>query len=206
MEQIMKDQIICNNHVFTRAEFVALCVECGSQAKIAERLGCKSRTPVRTAIKKYFPNLRPGATLKIALLESEGLAECSVCSEIKTIEENFYKSVSKPRGIESACVSCDKERYARDKDWKNVQKKGYYENNKELFIEKSRHRQLAKKNRTPAWADRAAIKEIYKNCPEGHHVDHVIPLQGKTVSGLHVETNLQYLTAEENLKKGNKFK
>ena len=58
---------------------------------------------------------------------------------------------------------------------------------------------------TPAWADRDAIREIYKNTPEGHHVDHIIPLRGKNVSGLHIAENLQYLPALENMKKGNKI-
>ena len=49
------------------------------------------------------------------------------------------------------------------------------------------------------------IAEIYRNCPDNFHVDHIIPLNGKNVSGLHTASNLQYLPATENLKKSNKY-
>jgi len=67
-----------------------------------------------------------------------------------------------------------------------------------------RRRQAAKLNRTPPWADQDAIREFYVRCPPGHEVDHVIPLRGDLASGLHVETNLQILLAEENRLKGNR--
>jgi hypothetical protein len=66
-------------------------------------------------------------------------------------------------------------------------------------------RRTAKIQRTPAWADLDKIAKVYKDCPPGMTVDHVIPLRGKLVSGLHVHNNLQYLTPSENAKKKNKF-
>lgn len=66
-------------------------------------------------------------------------------------------------------------------------------------------RRAAKLNRTPPWADLEAIEQFFVDRPEGYHGDHEIPLQGELVSGLHVLKNLQYLTAAENLSKGNKF-
>lgn len=66
-------------------------------------------------------------------------------------------------------------------------------------------RRCAKLQRTPIWSDLVAITEVYENCPEGYHVDHVIPLQGKTVCGLHVLENLQYLPMIENCRKSNIF-
>ena len=63
----------------------------------------------------------------------------------------------------------------------------------------------AKLQRIPAWADLGAIQFFYECCPAGCHVDHIIPLQGKTVSGLHVENNLQWLPAAINCGKGNRI-
>jgi hypothetical protein len=70
----------------------------------------------------------------------------------------------------------------------------------------SRLREIAEIRQRPIWANLKKIMEIYVNRPEGYHVDHIIPLRGKTVSGLHVESNLQYLPALENMKKHNTFK
>ena len=66
-------------------------------------------------------------------------------------------------------------------------------------------RRADKLNATPKWANLEKIKEKYKNCPKGYHVDHYFPLQGKNVCGLHVENNLQYLPANKNISKGNKL-
>lgn len=66
-------------------------------------------------------------------------------------------------------------------------------------------RRAAKLKATPKFADDATIREIYLNCPPGMHVDHIVPLQGREVCGLHVEWNLQYLPGSENCRKSNKL-
>jgi len=72
-------------------------------------------------------------------------------------------------------------------------------------LAETRARQAAQIRRTPPWVDLKAIRDFYENCPAGHEVDHIIPLRGKTVSGLHVLDNLQYLPKVENRLKGNRF-
>lgn len=73
-------------------------------------------------------------------------------------------------------------------------------------------RRAAEMQRTPVWADPDRIEEIYKTAADvsaetgiPHHVDHVMPLQGKNVSGLHHQDNLLIVPGAENLSKGNRF-
>ena len=70
-------------------------------------------------------------------------------------------------------------------------------------------RRAAKLNASPSWVtkeEQDVIKELYKQAQEqGMHVDHIVPLQGKTVCGLHVLANLQLLSPTDNLSKSNKF-
>jgi len=81
----------------------------------------------------------------------------------------------------------------------------YNLNNRNLLTALEAKRRAAKLKATPKFANLKKIREIYKNCPKGYHVDHIIPLQGKEVCGLHVEWNLQYLTKSANSSKSNKL-
>ena len=56
-------------------------------------------------------------------------------------------------------------------------------------------------------AELAEVQGLYDFCRifKGFEVDHIVPLNGKTVSGLHVLANLRVLPVSENRSKGNKF-
>lgn len=94
----------------------------------------------------------------------------------------------------------------------NVYLRQHYAANRDMYAAKVGKRRAARVNATPAWADLKAIREFYRRAKEmteatgiRHVVDHVIPLQGKTVCGLHVHTNLQVIPEKENLTKFNRL-
>jgi hypothetical protein len=76
-------------------------------------------------------------------------------------------------------------------------------------------RYASQTNGTPAWLTRAQKQQIlqfYKRAAQmtrdlgmKYEVDHIVPIRGRIVCGLHVPWNLQILTRSENAKKHNKF-
>lgn len=112
------------------------------------------------------------------LLSSIEHKYCNSCGEIKSYNL-FSTRVDKKDGKQSQCRAC--------------------------LVSASAYYKLELINRVPGWADIPTIDSIYKNCPEGYHVDHIVPLKGVLVCGLHVVENLQYLTAHDNISKHNKY-
>jgi hypothetical protein len=78
------------------------------------------------------------------------------------------------------------------------------------FLNKS-----ARRSSTPDWltkADRAEIEGLAQFCRvmrsitgNEYHIDHIVPIRGDGVCGLHVPWNLQAVPATENLRKSNKL-
>lgn len=106
--------------------------------------------------------------------------------------------------------------------WNHVNKstiqakaKIYLANNPAKFRAKTAKRRSAILMRTPHWSSELndlIIQEAYalsetrtRMTGVKWHVDHIIPLQGKRVSGFHVGINLQVITAKQNLLKANKY-
>ena len=98
-----------------------------------------------------------------------------------------------------------KDKYEERKEFNSLRNKKHYLDNKGYYKDKSNKRRAIKLRAIPKFANLNKIKEIYKNCPKGYHVDHIIPLNNPIVCGLHVEWNLQYLSAKDNCSKGNKL-
>ena len=99
-----------------------------------------------------------------------------------------------------------RERREQNREEYNAYMREYHQKNKEhrtKYINAHRRGKITKA--TPTWANKKEIRKFYIECPEGYHVDHIIPIHGKYVSGLHVLNNLQYLPAKENLQKSNKL-
>ena len=95
-----------------------------------------------------------------------------------------------------------------------TRKAEYAKNNCDVINAAVARRKAAKLMRTPKWLDQTFIKEIeftytwcaaLRSCGLNYHVDHVVPLQGETVSGLHVPWNLQVIPASENIRKRNRW-
>jgi hypothetical protein len=113
----------------------------------------------------------------------------------------------------SAWYAVNKERHKEMRDNWRKENKGRIRKvnevwraaNLKLCVSYTQAYNARKKRAMPAWAISKEIEDFYRACPEGHQVDHVIPLRGKTVSGLHVVNNLQYLPGVENNKKGNRY-
>jgi hypothetical protein len=106
-------------------------------------------------------------------------------------------------------------RYHKKKEWNANRKRVYKSATKHLTNASASKRRAALLQRIPIWQtefDELKIKCIYsvaamlsKVNNEPWTVDHIIPLQGKIVSGLHVPSNLQLMRARENEAKRNKY-
>lgn len=151
---------------------------------------------------------------------------CKKCETEKELTE-FVKHAKSPGGYRALCKVCKRleskthyaangrkrqpydsefeaKYYQENRERIRQTQREYYRNNKHVFKEACMARKAGLKRATPPWADRDALRSIYKNCPKGMHVDHIHPLNGKESCGLHVPWNLQYLTPEQNMKKSNK--
>lgn len=126
------------------------------------------------------------------------------CLTCEKIDHKLFSKQYRERHPDKEKASCKTFR-ENNREWCNNYNREYRRLHPECRRAPQAKRRAAKLNATPIWADFKKINQIYLECPIGYVVDHEIPLQGRNVCGLHVETNLKYLTHSDNSKKSNRF-
>lgn len=200
-------------------------IDCWSQNNISdwEYYSYFDRHGVGIAYRKIFNNVISkdkgnGEPWRNYILRIYDYKYCYECNNLLSIDK-FNLNKSRKSGLDNRCKKCASEyhqiHHQKNKDYINSKHRDHYYNNKEYYINKDAKRRAVKLNAIPSWYNKdmdLEIKNIYAekdklNKESGiiYHVDHIIPLCGKNVCRLHIPDNLQVITAEQNLQKGNKF-
>lgn len=105
--------------------------------------------------------------------------------------------------------------YHENKEIHDGYKKKWIKNNSYKSAFYAAARRVIKANATPSWLKQtdyefmevayAMAKIMTEKTGQKHHVDHIDPLNGKEVCGLHVPLNIRVILAKENLAKGNRL-
>lgn len=164
--------------------------------------------------------------------QSQGAKLCLKCQKTKTLGD-FYFRKGKPRSPCKDCtkekVFCyyysnlEKQKEKHKIWWKRVGKhkdrsayqREYHQKNKHRYAAVQSKRRASEISATPSWLTEEHFKEIeYKYSlarelssitGEPYEVDHIVPLRGKNVCGLHAPWNLQVLPRDLNRIKGNRY-
>lgn len=187
LENILLERFPNRNINSSKVTFEKLLSVISKQDYNLKEIGLSSAGGISNFISRLFPD-KPKNSSKLCnwLLSTKGLKNCPCCDLVKP-QDSFYTNSNRYGGLNPNCKKC------------------HHTNLKDYFRASSSAYKAAKLERIPKWADLNIIEDFYSKCPEGYEIDHIIPLQGINVSGLHVIDNLQYLTISDNREKSNKF-
>jgi hypothetical protein len=149
---------------------------------------------------------------------------CKAC-KLQYQRSNANRTVVTKRYYEANKVACNARSVAsqqKKRDYYNLKMREWVAANKERHlqtrranysansaadIERVRRRKSRIRSAPLSIAELAEVQGLHMFCRlfVGFEVDHIVPLNGKTVSGLHVPCNLQVLTIAANRSKGNKL-
>ena len=146
-----------------------------------------------------------------------GHAESKVCKTcfLEKTHFEFHKDSRVKDGLASKCKECYKEYYRNNTETIKKTQKKWFQANLDRHCASQQKRRASKLNATPSWLtfeQEQEIKNFYwlakdlkSFTGEKYEVDHIVPLKGKTVCGLHVPWNLQVLPEDLNRQKNSAF-
>ena len=130
-------------------------------------------------------------------------------------EKTLVRTAKRYAEKRSECLAQMSVYYQSQKEKKQKYGREHYAKNKALYLSNVSERKEHIKRATPIWFDEAhrfAIREAYKLASEREQttgipwdIDHVIPLRGKLVCGLHVMENIAVIPRKENNAKRAKY-
>ena len=163
------------------------------------------------AIERMQQEYRNKAAQERENMVAKGSKVCSACKEERPLSHYHIRTRKRKDGF-----SCYKIPYSSCKTCRNVDKR-YYEktpNGRDCKRKRSALHRKQHKKATPKWLTQEHKKqiidtyELMRDCRtvtgEDYHVDHIVPLNGENICGLHVPWNLQVLPAYINIAKSNK--
>lgn len=175
--------------------------------KTCAATNCKQPVLAKNLCSKCYYRVKRGGTPELSKKQQMALRTCEIEGCLKTHKANGLCNMHSARKHRHGDPNYINTRCNRDGNTKERRANYYNKWLKANWPDQKAYRAARKtrvKQATPAWADLVAIERFYRNRPEGYHVDHIIPLFGENISGLHIIQNLQYLLAVDNLKKSNK--
>lgn len=180
---------------YTYADVIGRILASEGNIPVTEVFSEMSKPTSRDLLKKVFnkSSLHGGHNWYSYTLSLINKRKCTACNSVKELTE-YYKDDRSYDGCRSICIDCDQK-------YKDAHRKA----NLEQYAAISSKYRAKKLEALVKWADLSEIKKIYSNCPDGYEVDHIIPIQGTNVCGLHCEHNLQYMPISDNRSKSNKF-
>ena len=186
----------------------------------------KTREEAKKTGSKYYFTGQPCKHGHIAARKTKGA--CVECLKVEWAKGNdtraeYFRSYNKREDVKDR----KNERYQENREAviaaastrplhvKREYQKTWKEKNMVWVRADTKARRRKHRNATPPWISRqqkADIRQLYqiaitmtKTTGEQYVVDHIVPLRGEDVCGLHVPWNLRVITQDENLKKSNKL-
>lgn len=133
-------------------------------------------------------------------------AKCYAADPVRRVRHNSAYYAANSEAVKSANAQW---RAKNSEEMRAIHRR-HYEANKPVYYVRTRLREKHIRQATPPWVDLSAITDVYRQAAIlaeatgiPHDVDHIVPLRGKNVCGLHVHWNLRPLPASDNRSKGN---